>query len=94
MTKNIFIISLIFIASCNAVLKFPKIFQNGMVLQAGPTQANVWGFLEENVLYDVKLELECTDNHKETLTFVPNVVSFVMNKNRKKISNWYMYSSV
>ena len=94
MTNIIFIISLIFIASCNAVLKFPKIFQNGMVLQAGPTQANVWGFLEGNVLYDVKLELECTDNHKETLTFVPNVVSFVMNKNRKKISNWYMYSSV
>ena len=91
MTKNIFIISLIFIASCNAVLKFPKIFQDGMVLQAGPTQANVWGFLEGNVLYDVKLEVECTDNHKETLTFVPNVVSSVMNKNRKKFKLVYVF---
>ena len=75
MTNIIFIISLIFIASCNAVLKFPKIFQDGMVLQAGPTEANVWGFLQGNVLYDVKLVIECTDNHKETLTFVPTIVS-------------------
>ena len=49
-------------------LKLPKIYKNGMVLQADPTEAIIWGFLEGNS-NQVSIEGTCHFNDKKINIF-------------------------
>ena len=52
-------------------LTLPKIFSDGMVLQAAPNLANVWGFLDGNSS-PVNVHLDCGDKLKqEKQTYIP-----------------------
>jgi hypothetical protein len=48
-------------------LRLPKIFSNGMVLQAAPTDAQVWGFLDGNTA-TVEMSVSCVLKAGTTMT--------------------------
>ena len=58
-------------------LRWPKIFKDGMVLQAGPTPAILWGFLD-GVANEVTLTASCGFGPESTTitkkTFSPSKV--------------------
>ena len=65
----------IFLGLSNA-LKLPKIFKSGMVLQAEPTDAVIWGFLDGNT-NNVDVYGLCSIKGKKftmSKTFVPKEV--------------------
>ena len=66
---------------CLAISKFsnafilPKIFKSGMVLQAKPTEAVIWGFLNGN-MNPVDFYLLCPSKSKKIRkTYIPTKVS-------------------
>ena len=64
-----FLAFLLIAKSCHG-LRFPKLFTNGMILQAAPIEANIWGFLDED--YEtVDMEYSCNGNAILSQTFVP-----------------------
>jgi hypothetical protein len=65
----------LFLGISNA-FTLPKIFKNGMVLQAEPTDAVIWGFLDGNT-NQVDVSGMCSIKGKKftvTKTFVPKEV--------------------
>ena len=59
-------------------LTLPKIFSDGMVLQAAPNLANVWGFLDGNSS-PVNVHLDCGDKLKhEKQTYVPTLTEILV----------------
>ena len=65
----------LFVGLCNA-FTLPKIFKSGMVLQAEPTDAVIWGFLDGNTNH-VDISGLCSIKGKKFTmikTFVPKEV--------------------
>ena len=67
--KLYFLAFLLIAKSCHG-LKFPKLFTNGMILQAAPIEANIWGFLDGDSEI-VDMEYSCNGNAILNQTFVP-----------------------
>ena len=68
----------LFVGLSNA-FTLPKIFKSGMVLQAEPTEAVIWGFLDGNT-NPVDVSAMCSEKGNKftvTKTFVPKEVYFV-----------------
>ena len=65
----------LFVGLSNA-FTLPKIFKSGMVLQAEPTEAVIWGFLDGNTNSVGVYELCISKGNKFTMTktFVPKEV--------------------
>ena len=63
---------LILLFGLNNAFRLPRIFQNGMVLQANPTDAVIWGFLDGNT-NPVDISAECTING-EKFAFVKRYI--------------------
>ena len=65
-----------FLLSCCYCITLPKIFTDEMVLQASPTGAMIWGFLDENP-DPVTLQSKCKNRETvEPMIFYPNKVRF------------------
>lgn len=56
--------------SCNC-LTLPKIFNGGIVLQAEPTGAMIWGFLDGDTTNEVQLKSSCNTKDIKTMSFLP-----------------------
>ena len=54
-------------------LTLPKIFTDGMVLQAAPTEAVIWGFLDGQTGIPVLLTLNCSDS-LDIFEYIPEKV--------------------
>ena len=68
----------LFVGFSNA-FTLPKIFKSGMVLQAEPTDAVIWGFLDGNT-NPVDVSAMCSakgNNVNVTKTFIPKEVLIV-----------------
>ena len=68
----------LFVGLCNA-FTLPKIFKSGMVLQAEPTEAVLWGFLDGNT-NPVDVSAMCSakgNNFTVTKTFFPKEVHII-----------------
>ena len=55
---GVFFISSLILQSCYC-LTLPKTFSDGMVLQADPTEAIIWGFLDGNNQNEVYISATC-----------------------------------
>ena len=64
--------------SCNC-LTLPKIFNGGIVLQAEPTGAMIWGFLDGDTTNEVQLESSCNTKDIKTMSFFPKEVNIWYN---------------
>ena len=60
--------------SCNC-LTLPKIFNGGIVLQAEPTGAMIWGFLDGDATNEVQLKSACNTKDIKVMSFFPKEVS-------------------
>ena len=69
---RVFLISSLILQSCYC-LTLPKTFSDGMVLQAAPTEARIWGFLDGDT-NSVTNDLTCNNGEKTTLVFTPDKV--------------------
>ena len=67
------LIAILFQANCCLGLTLPKIFTDGMVLQAAPTEAVIWGFLDGQTGIPVLLTLNCSDS-QDIFEFIPEIV--------------------
>ena len=65
-----FLTFLLIVKTCLG-LRFPKLFSDGMVLQAAPIEANIWGFLDGDS-ESVTMDYSCSGNSKVSRqTYVP-----------------------
>ena len=60
-------------------LTLPKIFNGGIVLQAEPTGAMIWGFLDGNT-NEVELKSSCNTKNIKAMSFFPKEVSITFHK--------------
>ena len=79
---RVFLISSLILQSCYC-LTLPKTFSDGMVLQAAPTEARIWGFLDGDT-NSVTNDLTCNNGEKTTLVFTPDKVTDIMLLSWKK----------
>ena len=70
MWLKLYFLALLLIAKSCHGLRFPKLFTNGMVLQAAPIEANIWGYLDGDS-ENVDMEYSCQGNAILSQTFVP-----------------------
>ena len=66
--------------SCNC-LTLPKIFNGGIVLQAEPTGAMIWGFLDGDTTNEVQLKSSCygPEIFPNPMSFFPKEVNISYN---------------
>ena len=69
---RVFLISSLILKSCYC-LTLPKTFSDGMVLQAAPIEARIWGFLDGDTT-SVTNDLTCSNGERSRLVFTPNKV--------------------
>ena len=73
---GVFLISSLILQSCYC-LTLPKTFSDGMVLQAAPTEARIWGFLDGDSS-SVTNDLTCSNGEKTRLIFTPKRVIVIL----------------